>query len=108
VNGDSRSNGASVELAACNGAAYQQWQIESLRANDHERLYQADKGRIAWAAGPQGAFVVPVNVEGERRICRPAGTAAWAGVVMGAECVGRDAGGAAVRNARFDQLFQTY
>ena len=108
VNGDSRSNGASVELAACSGAAYQQWQIESLRAGDHERLYQAGKGRIAWAAAPQGAFVVPVSVDGDRRICRPAGSAAWAGVVSGAECVGRDAADTVVRSARFEQLFQAH
>jgi hypothetical protein len=106
VDGDSRANGASVELAACNGAAYQQWQIESLRANDHERLYQADKGRITWAAAAQGPFVVPVSVDGDRRICRPAGAATWAGVVSGGECVGRDPAGGVVRSARFEQLFQ--
>jgi hypothetical protein len=35
VTGDNRDNSAAVELAACDGAAYQRWQIESLRANDH-------------------------------------------------------------------------
>ena len=70
VAGQSRADGAAVVLAACTGAAHQQWQIESLRAGDHERLYQAERERIAWLPAPDAAHPLPVTVDGPRAICR--------------------------------------
>jgi microsomal dipeptidase-like Zn-dependent dipeptidase len=103
VSGQSRFDGAAVEPAPCTGAANQQWNIDSLRAGDHERLYQADKDRIAWLAAADAAHPIPVTVDGARPVCRAAG---WAGVVSGNQCTGRTAAGAPATSTTFERLFQ--
>jgi microsomal dipeptidase-like Zn-dependent dipeptidase len=103
----SRANGARVVQTACTGAAHQQWVIEALRAGDHERLYQADKNRIAWLEEEGAALDVPVTVDGTRPICRGHGaTSFFLGVVSDGACVGQDHTGMPGESRRFERLYQ--
>jgi hypothetical protein len=103
VSGQSRADGAPVALAPCTGAAFQQWEIESLRAGDHERMYQADRDRIAWLSAPDGGHPIPVTVDGMRAVCRAGDLL---GVVSGDQCVGRRYGGGTGSERVFARLFQ--
>jgi microsomal dipeptidase-like Zn-dependent dipeptidase len=105
VASQSRADGAAVAPAPCTGAAHQQWDIESLRAADHERLYQADRNRIAWLSAPDAAHPIPVTVDGTRAVCRGPG---WLGVVSGDQCIGRTYAGAPASSATFDRLLQAH
>jgi len=102
VSGQSRAPAAAIVLGECSGAAHQQWEIESLRTGDHDRLYQADRDRLAWLAAADAGHPIPVTVDGTRVICRASG---WVGVVAGDRCLGRS-GGAPVTADRFERLFQ--
>jgi microsomal dipeptidase-like Zn-dependent dipeptidase len=120
VEDQARKDGAPVLQTICHGGAHQQWSIDGLLANDHERLYQADKGRIAWQAQPSGAFTVEVTTAGGRALCRtqaaPANSSIL-GVVVDGVCQGRPleaptagAGGtppAMVRATSFERLYQS-
>jgi microsomal dipeptidase-like Zn-dependent dipeptidase len=106
VSGQSRANGAGVVTAACSGASHQQWDIEALRAADHDRLYQADKNRIAWLPAASGRHTVAVVVDGDRTICRTLDPPQAIGVVSGNDCAGRTADGTPIRAPRFERLFQ--
>ncbi len=106
VAGQSRADGAALVLAACTGAAHQQWQIESLRAGDHERLYQAERDRIAWLAAPDAAHPLPVTVDGLRPVCRSLDPQPWVGVASATTCSGRTYAGAPATTDRFERLFQ--
>jgi hypothetical protein len=106
VSGQSRAAGAPLALAPCTGAAHQQWEIESLRAADHERLYQADRDRIAWLPAPDADHPLPVTTEGTRAVCRSRDPVPWPGVVSGELCAGRRYDGTAVTTAAFDRLVQ--
>jgi microsomal dipeptidase-like Zn-dependent dipeptidase len=107
VAGQSRADGAAVELAACTGAAHQQWQIDSLRAADHDRLYQADKNQIAWLPAADATHPHAVTLDGSRELCRSLDPTPWPGVVSGAACTGRTYDGAPATTPRFERLFQT-
>ena len=107
VSGQSRADGASLELAPCTGAANQQWQIESLRAADHERLYQADRNRIAWLAAPDATHPIPVTADGTRPICRSLDATPWVGVATEGECTGRTYEGTPATTSRFERLYQS-
>jgi hypothetical protein len=106
VSGQSRADGASLVLAACTGASNQQWEIPSLRAADHERLYQADRNQIAWLAAPDPAHPIAVTADGTRPICRSLDPTPWLGVATGTTCAGRTLEGAPVTTDRFERLFQ--
>ncbi|HEY0707493.1 MAG TPA: RICIN domain-containing protein [Polyangia bacterium] len=117
IEDQARKDGAAVLQAVCNGGAHQQWSVDGLLANDHERLYQADKGRIAWLGKPEGAFTVEVTTEGGRALCRTQTTPAILGVVVDGVCQGRaleapSAAGAGtatamLRATSFERLYQT-
>src|SRR5262249_52925960 len=85
----SRGNGALVQQEVFNGASNQRWEIESLRENDYEILYQADKGRIAWLTEPDLEHPIAVTVDGVRGVCRSLEATAWVGVVSGSQCRGK-------------------
>jgi microsomal dipeptidase-like Zn-dependent dipeptidase len=106
VTGQSRADGAPVALAPCSGAAHQQWTIESLRAADHQRLYQAARGRVAWLAAADAAHPLAVTSDGTRVICRSRDPIPWAGLVTGDRCDGVSAGGVPVTTTEFERLFQ--
>jgi microsomal dipeptidase-like Zn-dependent dipeptidase len=107
VRGQSRKNGAAIQQAACTGASNQLWTIASRRRDDFERLYQADKHRIAWLESetPQHPFVV--TVDGTRPICRAPQAPRWLGVVTGARCVGRSYEGTPMEATAFERLYQS-
>jgi ricin-type beta-trefoil lectin protein len=117
IEDQARKDGAAVLQATCNGGAHQQWSIDGLLANDHERLYQADKGRVAWLDKPNATFSVEVTSEGGRALCRTQTTPALLGVVVDGVCQGRaleapsaGTGGAApamLRASSFERLYQT-
>jgi microsomal dipeptidase-like Zn-dependent dipeptidase len=106
VSGQSRADGAALALAPCTGAAHQQWEIETMRAGDHERLYQADRNRIAWLAAPDAEHPLPVTVDGTRTLCRSLEPAPWLGLVSQGACIGRTTDGAPATTTSFQQLFQ--
>jgi microsomal dipeptidase-like Zn-dependent dipeptidase len=106
VSGQSRADGAALRLAPCSGAAHQRWQIDSLRAGDHERLYQADRGRIAWLAAGNADHPVPVTVDGSRGICRSVEGIFFAGLASDDRCHGRTDAGAPATTDRYERLFQ--
>ena len=106
VSGQSRADGAALVLAPCTGASHQQWEVEALRADDHDRLYQSDRNRIAWLAAPDAAHPLPVTVDGQRPVCRSVEAMPWPGVVVGDSCVGRTYSGAPATTPRFERLFQ--
>ncbi|HKX29101.1 MAG TPA: RICIN domain-containing protein [Blastocatellia bacterium] len=103
----SRANSAAVQQEPFDGASDQLWEIESLRENDYELLYQADRGRIAWRTEPDVLHPVAVTVDGTRSVCRSLDAAAWVGVVSGNQCVGRTYNGAPAATASFERLFQS-
>jgi microsomal dipeptidase-like Zn-dependent dipeptidase len=102
-----RADGADVAQMPCSGAAHQRWVIEGLRVDDFERLYQADRNRIAWRDSPGVAFDVPVTVDGARAICRGQDQQPTLGVVVAGTCVGQDLAGKPAQNSRFEQLYQS-
>ncbi len=106
VASQSRADGAALRLADCTGAANQRWQIESLRAADHERLYQADRNRITWLAAADPGHPLAATVDGTREICR-AVEGHWPGVVTGEACTGRAYDGTPATTRAFERLFQS-
>jgi microsomal dipeptidase-like Zn-dependent dipeptidase len=106
VRGEGRANGTSVVQYACHGASNQQWSIESLRGEDHERLYQADKQRIAWLSASSASYPVAVTVDGTRAVCRSRDPSHGLGVVSGSTCVGKSYEGAAMIAEDYERLFQ--
>ena len=104
---ESRANDANVAQYACHGASNQQFAIEPLRINDHERLYQADKNRIAWLGTATTAYPITATVDGTRAVCRATGSSQWIGVVSGSACVGRTYAGVAASTTSFERLLQT-
>jgi microsomal dipeptidase-like Zn-dependent dipeptidase len=107
VANQSRGNGALVQQDVFNGASNQLWEIESLRENDYEMLYQADKGRTAWLTEPDTEHPMAVTVDGVRGVCRSLEETAWVGVVSGSQCVGKTYTGISVTTTSFERLFQT-
>jgi hypothetical protein len=106
VAGQSRGDSAAVQQDLFNGASNQLWEIESLRANDYEMLYQADKGRIAWLREPDDQHPIAVTVDGVRTVCRSLDGTAWVGVVSGNQCIGSTYTGVPVVTTSFERLFQ--
>jgi microsomal dipeptidase-like Zn-dependent dipeptidase len=107
VRDQTRKDGAAIQQAHCTGASNQQWSIESLRGNDIERLYQADKNQIAWQDHPAAPFVVEVTVDDDSRsICKSTDGQNWIGIVTNGQCVGKTYDGAAVTTSRYLQLYQ--
>ncbi|HUP92977.1 MAG TPA: RICIN domain-containing protein [Solimonas sp.] len=107
VAGESRANGANVAQYTCHGASNQQWSIEPLRVNDYEKLYQADKNRIAWLAAATAGYPIAVTVDGTRAVCRSTDAARWVGLVSGSSCVGKTYSGSAATTSAFERLLQT-
>jgi microsomal dipeptidase-like Zn-dependent dipeptidase len=107
VRKQSRDNGAAIQQAVCTTASNQLWTIDALRADDYEKLYQADKWRIEWLAEPTDV-VVPVTVDDEHRhpICRSRTPEPWLGVVDGDTCTGATYGGAPKSSRWFEVLYQ--
>lgn len=113
VRDQSRDDGAAIQQAKCNGASNQQWSIESLRKNDYETLYQADKKlapqnvkAFEWEDQPAGLYTIPVAVDGVRMICKSTDGVNWIGVVAGRACVGKTYAGTPVTTSQFKQLYQ--
>jgi microsomal dipeptidase-like Zn-dependent dipeptidase len=105
VPGQSRS-GTRLQQDTCNGASHKLWNLEALRGSDHEMVYQADLGRIAWLPAPDSDHPLEVTVDGARRVCRSLDEARWVGLVSGSQCVGRDYAGATMTTTSFEGLFQ--
>lgn len=101
----SRSFGAQVNQFECDGTANGQWEIESLRADDYELAYQADKNRIAWLAAPDAIHSIEVTVDEQQQICQPLDSGGI-GVVRGDECVGATYSGAPLATKHFERLYQ--
>jgi hypothetical protein len=107
VRGQSRADGAKIEVDTCNGASNQLWSIDSLRQSDYETLYQADKRRFSWVANPPDPlYPYPVEVENGRQICRAESTG-WLGVVLGEECVGKTYEQVQFSTTEYESLFQS-
>jgi len=113
VRDQSRKDGAAIQQAKCTGASNQKWSIESLRKDDFERLYQADKKRIPqgtrvfdWLDSSTDDYPIAVAVDGSRQICTSTDGQDWIGIVAGGECVGKTYDGAAVVTLRFKGLYQ--
>jgi Ricin-type beta-trefoil lectin domain-like len=106
VRNQSRAEEAKVELNLCTGASSQLWSLESLRQNDYEILYQADKHRYNWISSPPDpVYPYPVEVEDARQICRAQNTA-WIGVILAGQCAGKTYEGVPFGAAEYESLFQ--
>ena len=103
VKDQSRADGVAIREATCTGASNQLWSIESLRQNDYETLYQADKNRYSWKSDAGGDF--PVEADVGKQICR-ATNGYWLGIVYGQQCVGKTYAGQPAATAQYQGLYQ--
>src|SRR5262249_9743456 len=106
VRDQSREEGAAVQLAECTHASNQLWTIDSHRADDFERLYQADKDLLKWQSAPTAEFPVVVTVDDRRAICRSDTPEHWIGLVDGPMCVGKTYDGSPTGSQHFQVLYQ--
>lgn len=114
VRDQSREDGAAIQQEKCTAASNQKWSIESLRKDDFEKLYQADKKQFPklelnvfdWLDSDTADYPIPVTVDDSRQICKSTDGQNWIGVVTGGECVGKTYDGAPVTTARFKKLYQ--
>jgi hypothetical protein len=106
VREQSRDDHARVQLEPCTGASSQLWSIDSLRGNDFENLFQADRDRIAWQPDAASDYPVLVTVDGSRAICRTRTSDHSVGVLVGGSCVGRSHEREPIRAADFEVLYQ--
>ena len=113
VRDQSRDDGAAIQQARCTDASNQKWTIESLRKDDFERLYQADKKQMPkeiavfdWLETGSDDYPIAVTVDESKVICVSMDAEKWIGVVVGRECVGKTYAGAPATTSRFKQLFQ--
>ena len=107
VMNQSREDGARVQLAGCTGASNQLWSIDSLRANDYEKLFQADRNHYAWLDQSNDTFSDAVRVSDESGIiCRSHDSKSWIGLVVGNQCVGQTYDRVPATTINFQQLYQ--
>ena len=106
VRDQSRNDGAAIQQAKCTDASNQKWTIESLRKDDFERLYQADKNQFDWLEKPTDTYPIAVTVDESRPICTSTDGQNWLGIVIGTECIGKTYNGLSVTTSRFRQLYQ--
>lgn len=106
VKNQSRKDGAAIQQAKCTDASNQKWVIESLRKDDFERLYQADKKQFDWLERATDTYPIAVTVDGSRPICTSTDGQNWIGIVTGKECIGKTYDGAPVTTSQFKQLYQ--
>src|ERR1700688_61613 len=102
----SREDGAKVRLADCSSPSNQLWVIDSRRAGDFERLYQADKSRHTWQSMPTQEFPMVVRVDDSRSICRSREPELWIRVVQDNLCIGKTYAIAPATTSEFDELYQ--
>jgi hypothetical protein len=100
-----RKDGVAVRLVQCDGASDKLWSMETLRLNDYELLYQAEKGHTQWLVNANLNYPIPATVDDIRPICRSRSDH-WLGIVTGTMCVGRTYSGYPSSTKDFEQLQQ--